>query len=335
MNWNNGFSARYYATVVDPHSWSDIEKFDITGGSISRTSTGLRESADVTCVNRRPSKEQWIRVYMDSRQSGSSIRTALFTGLATSPERDIDGSLETNPLECYSVLKACDDVRLPRGWYAPSDSVGANLVRDLLAETTPAPVIVQGVSPKLTNFIIAEDNETHLTMADKILTAIGWRIKILGDGTVVVCPMATEVSDKFDALENDSIKPNVNIKDDWYKCPNVLRVTVKGTSAVARDDSPNSPLSTVSRGREVWAEESNCTLNNKESLGTYAIRRLKELQRHGASVNYARRYNPNILVTDIVSLNYPKQDLVGKFVIVSQKIELGLGAETEEEVEAI
>ena len=335
MNWNNGFSARYYVAVVDPASWGDIDRFDITGGSIDRTDSGLRQSAALTCVNRRPSREQWIRVYLEARQSGSSEREALFTGLAISPERQIDGSVETNPLDCFSVLKAADDVLLQRGWYAPANSPGAELAKKLL-EATPAPVTIEGVSPRLTNHIIAEEKETHLTMADKILDAIGWRMRISGDGRITLCPQAEEPIWTFDALENDTIEPQVTYKDDWYSCPNVLRVTMGDLSAIARDDSPTGMLSTAVRGREVWAEESNCNLNDSESLGMYAIRRLKELQSHAVNINYARRYNPIILVTDKIRLNYPnpRYDLVGVFTIKSQNITLGSGARTTEEVEA-
>ncbi len=337
MNWNNGFSARYYATVVDPQSWGDIETFDIVSGSIDRTSSGLRESASLSCVNRRPSREQWVRVYMDAKQSGMSQRIALFTGLASSPERSIEGSVETNPLDCYSVLKASDDVLLKRGWYAPSNAVGADLIKTLLSQTTPAPIVVEEGSPRLTNFVIADDGETHLTMAEKILTAINWRMLINGDGTITICPKATEESWKFDAIDNDTIEPSLTVSDDWYSCPNVLRATMGDTSAVARDDSPTSPLSTVNRGREVWAEETNCNLNSGESLGTYAMRRLKDLQKHAVRIQYNRRYNPTIRVTDRVRLNYPnpKHDMVGVYSVISQKIDLGTGARTSEEVESI
>lgn len=337
MDWNNGFSARYYATVVDPQSWGDIETFDIVNGSIEKKPTGLRESASVDCVNRRPSREQWIRIYMDTRQSGSSTRTALFTGLASSPERQVNGSVETNPLDCYSVLKACDDVFLKKGWFAQSGANGAELARTLLRSTTYAPIAIDGTSPSLTNYIIAEDKETHLTMADKILEAINWRMRITGDGRVTLCPKAEEIVWQFDALDNDTIEPEVTLSDDWYECPNVVRVTSGDASVTARDDSPDSPLSTVNRGREVWVDESSSNLNDSESLQTYAVRRLKELQKHALNIKYTRRFNPNILVTDRVRFNYPnpRYDMVGIFEVQSQSISLGQGAKTSEEVISI
>ena len=335
MNWNDGFSARYYATVVDPQSWKDVERFDIVSGSISRNDDSLRESADVDCVNRRPSGEQWIRIYLDARQGGATEHIPLFTGLATSPSWKINGATETNPLECYSVLKVSDDILLPRGWYAPAGANGAGLIADLLKQSTPAPVVISGESPRLQNYIVAEDGETCLSMVDKILTAIGWRIKILGDGTIVVCERSGTVSATYDSIHNDAIKPQVSMDSDWYDCPNVFRATVGDVAAVARDDSEESALSTKNRGREVWAEEKDCKISTSESLGEYAMRRLKELQRSSTTVSYSRRYNPNVLVGDMIRLNYPKQGVIGDYIVTSQSITLGFGAETSEEVMSI
>ena len=104
------------------------------------------------------------------------------------------------------------------------------------------------------------------------------------------------------------------------------------TSAVARDDSLTSPLSTVNRGREVWMEERDCDLAENETLAEYAQRRLKEEQRHYLAVDYDRRFNPDVLPSDLIQLGYPKQRIVGNFYVVEQSIELGYGARTSEEV---
>lgn len=331
MNWNNGFTAKYYCTVVDPVTWRDQATFDITGGSIKRTDDGLMESADVDCVDRRQTKEEWIRIYLDARQTGGAERVALFTGLATSPDRKIDGNIENNPLACYSVLKACDDVLLERGWYAPKGAVGSELVKSLLKRSTPAPVETDGSSPTLTNYIIAEDGESCLSMAQKILDAINWRVRIDGDGTIHIMQTAKKSSAVFDPYENDIVLPQIDASDDWYECPNVLRTIINDSSVVIRDEE-GSDLSIKGRGREIWAEETGCTLSAAESQATYTQRRLKELQSRSVEVSYKRRYQPEILVGDLVTLHYPKQGLQGDYMVLSQTIDLGYGAETSEKV---
>ncbi len=331
MDWNKGYSSAWYGYVIDPTSWRETTRLNITGGSIAREIEGLRESADIDCVGYGNGPERWIRIYLDAKQGGTSEHIPVFTGLACSPARSIDGNYETNTLQCYSVLKPAQDILLPRGYYIPAWTNGAEMVRELLT-VTPAPVFIEGNAPSLTMSIIAEDGETHLSLAEKVLTAIGWRLRISGDGNITICQETENESGSFDALQNDSIEPVLQIESDWYECPNVFRAIQDELTAVARDDSPESPLSTVNRGREVWAEESSCDFNSGESIAEYASRRLRELQAISVTASYDRRFDPNILAGDLVRLKYPRQGLDGLYTVTSQRIEIGFGARTTEEV---
>lgn len=326
MNWNNGLEARYYASFVDKDTWRDMERFEITGGGISRSTDDLIESADIQTTNYTQG-EKWIRVWMDARQNGANEHIALFTGLATSPMTEYDGDLASMTLECYSVLKPMQDVLLPRGWYVLSGT-GIGVIKDLL-RVTPAPYEIADNMPTLANTIIAEDGETNLTMLVKIVNALGWRIRITGRGVIQICPHPTKESASF-GLDNDSVEPVYKKSYDWFKCPNVFKATDGETSAVAVDDSEYSELSTINRGREIWAEDSSVNLNSNETLYDYALRRLKESQRIAQRVSYDRRYNPDVLVGDIVRLNY--KNINGLYYVISQRIELGYEAKTTEEV---
>lgn len=107
----------------------------------------------------------------------------------------------------------------------------------------------------LAESIVAEDGESNLSMADRILDAIGWRLRIDGDGTIRIMPAAADPVARLDPISNDLLEPKIKITADWYNCPNVLIVVAGDVTAVARDDDPDSPLSTVSRGREVWKKK--------------------------------------------------------------------------------
>lgn len=334
MDWNRGYSALFYASVVDASSWRDIERFEITGGKVSRSDSDLMESADIDCVNYPQRTERWIRIFLDTKQDGSSAHTPIFTGLATSPSKNIHGNLTTSSVQCYSVLKPAGDVLLQRGWYAPVGISGGLLVKNLLS-IIPAPVVVEDESPELKSSIIAENGESHLSMAWKVLKAIDWRMRIDGYGVVTICPKAKEEVRRFDAMDYDSIEPELKVTEDWYDCPNVFRAIEDDLTATARDDSEDSFLSTVNRGREVWMEESNCDLNENETVAEYALRRLKEEQSIAYTVSYDRRYDPSVLVSDIVRLKYPAQGLDGLFRVVSQSIDIGYGCRTAEEVRKV
>lgn len=331
MDWSKGFSASYYMATIDTRTWNDASRLNITGGSISRSETGLRQSADIDCPQYETGSERWIRIWLDVRQNGAADHVALFTGLACSPSVRLDGNIKEHPLECYSVLKPADDTMLQRGWYAPAEMNGAQLVQSMLKSATPAPVEVIGQSPALKQAIIAEDGETVLTMVDKILDAVGWRIRIDGRGAIYICESPKEVSAEF-GKDFDVIETEVEIEQDWFECPNVFRAVSDDMTAVARDDSESSILSTVSRGREIWMEETNCDLNDGESIEEYALRRLKEEQERSVRVSYNRRFHPDVNVGDLIKLSYPAQDLQGTYRVSEQTIALEYGAQTAEEV---
>lgn len=331
MDWSKGFSAAYVMQEVDPATWRDTGVIQITGGTIKRELTGKRESADVDCKGIEIGVERWVRIYLETQQDGASARTALFTGLATSPADEYEGNARSNTLSCYSVLKPCEDVALPLGWYAPQNANGAEVIRQLLS-VTPAPVFVEPDAPTLSDHIIAESNENHLTMIDKILTAIDWRIQIDGDGTIHVEPKPLDPVASFDPLENDMIETKVKVSADLYSCPNVYRATSGDVTGIARDEDPDSPLSIQNRGREVWKSESGVNLASNESIAQYARRMLKQAQQVKRAASYTRRYMPNVRPSDLIRMGYPAQGLTGVYVVQSQTVALEYGAATDEQI---
>jgi len=331
MRWDDGFTGAYYMTVVDPDSWRDLERIDITGGSIDRSNADLRESADIDAKQIPGDGEAWVRIWLDADQNGIT-HVPLFTGLTSAPSRDIDGKDINYKIECYSVLKPIDDILTDRGFYVPSE-VTAPAAAARLLRTGIAPVVVASDAelPTLQNAIIAEDGETNLTMAERVLEAIDWRIRIDGQGVINIEPNSNTEVALFDVTDHDVIELSLTDEYDWYSCPNVLRVISDDLTTIARDDNPDSMLSTVSRGREIWAEETSVTLGTNESIGAFAIRKLKELQSPARTVTYARRFDPNVTVGDVVRLNHPEIGIDGAFRITSQSLELAYGCRTSEE----
>lgn len=330
MDWSKGFSAQYYASIVDAGTWKSIERFEIKGGSIKRTGSGLMQSGDIDCTKFRYG-EKWVRIYLITRQGGNSATLPLFTGLSSCPDDDIHGYRIDNSVELYSALKPCQDVLLPRGYYVPAGSNGADVIKRLL-RVTPAPVVVEGTSPSPASHIVSEDGENHLTMAQKVLAGINWRMKIDGDGTIRIMPVSRDPVVAYNPFDNDCLETEIKITYDWYSAPNVFRAVEGDAYAEARDDDPKSPFSTVNRGREIWMEETSVHLNTGETLAQYAVRRLKEEQSVSMTASYDRRFHPDVQVSDVVSHNYPAQGLVGNYMVTSQSIELSHGARTSEEV---
>lgn len=331
INWSKGFSARYYATVVNPKTWRDISTIDISEGSIQLTNSSLRESASISCRQFDSDSEQWIRIYLDARQSGGGAELVpIFTGLTSVPDQNYNGRKRSDSIQCYSVLKPAEDVYLPIGYYIQAGINGAVAVKDLLDSVTSAPVTIDGESEALSQTLVAEMDESHLSMADYILQTIGWRLRIGGDGSIVICDRSSKSSASFNADTYDVVELDVSIKNNWYDCPNVFRAINDDMTAIAKDNNPDSRFSIQNRGREIWRSESGCSLNEGESLAQYANRRLKEEQQVGYSLEYGRRFHPDVRPTDLVSIYYPEQKVNGMFEVESQTITLGYGCSVSE-----
>ena len=331
MNWSDGFTSTYYIKTIDPKSWREVERIEITGGSIDRSQAELLESADINTTELPGNGEAWVRIWLDARQSGVT-HVPLFTGITSAPSRDIVGQRSSYQIECYSVLKPVDDILTERGYYIPAEAPAPQAAARLL-RTGIAPVEVENgaVVPCLQESVVAEDGETNLTLAEKVLNAINWRIRIDGYGTIHVESKKESAIKMFDVNKNDVIELQVKDENDWFSCPNVFRAISGDLTAVARDDDPESYLSTVSRGREIWAEETSVNLGTNESLAGYAFRRLRELQSPARTVSYARRFDPGVRVGDVIRLNHPEIGVNGLFRITSQSLELNYGCRTTEE----
>ena len=333
VDWSRGYTAKYYMTILDKKTMRDMKRVELKSGSIKRTLDNLRQSADLDCDGFDIQGEEYIRVWLDAEQQGSIGHTPLFTGLAMAPNNEYQGYKKSNTLECYSVLKIAEDMLLPRGWYAPVDSNGLLLVKDLLGVigvpiTTPENITVD----PLPTAIVSETKENRLSMSDKILSAMDWGLRLNGDGSIDLAPNTYDTKLRIDSIDNDIIENQISITYDWYNAPNVYRCFMDMSYAEAKDENPDSPLSIQNRGREVWYEEDNVVLGTTETLGEYAMRRLEELQRASLDISYTRRYWPDIYPGDVISINYPRCGVSGKFIITSQDVSLSGSARTSEEV---
>lgn len=326
MDWISGYTAEFYICLVDPATWRDVRTIDVETGNVSKTSDGIMESASMKITE--DLGEALVRVYINARNGDDGGRAAIFTGLLQTPSVQWEGNRRSYNAECYSVLKAAEDVLLSRGWYADINASAADVAADLLGVI--APVTIEGVSPKLQQYIVAEDGETNLSMAQRIIDSIGWRIRIAGDGTVTLCEAPLEPIITLDSEANDIIEVQVTDTQDLFSCPNVFRATANKESVVVRDEA----LITA-RGREIWAEDSKVVTNSGESLAEYAQRRLIELQSPARTITYNRRFLPGVVPGDMIGLRLPGQNIEGNYIVTRQKITLGYNATVAEEVEQV
>ena len=326
MNYTAGYTATFYATIMD--GWTEKNRLDLISGSITNTAEGLRQSASLEVRDFDKNAEHWLRIYMDARQDQNVTHTPIFTGVASAPKQQQEGPVETNELACYSVLEPAD-TQMTIGDYIPLGMNAGEAIKRLLQQT-PAPVVIDDGIPALDNYIVAEDNETNITMTEKILQAIGWQLIIEGDGTIRVRKTPTEAAAKF-GPDYDVIEQQISRTRDWFKIPNVLIATSGDAVAVAKDEDPASPLSIPSRGREITKTVREAKTGGNEGLAEYARRTLQEEQQIAEELEYTRRFVPALYVGDIIQMDY--DNLQGFYKITNQTINLTYNGQTSEKVE--
>ena len=337
MDYSKGYTSSFYMTLLDPITWTDTGRIELMSGSISRSETDLRQSANLSLRSWDYSGDQWVRIYMVSEANGSLDRIPLFTGIATSPSDSYSLGVTTSNVQVYSVLKPAQDIYLQHGWYARKNAGCEKVIRELLSNlNAPLEFNYDTDEGYLQDDIIAEDNETEVSMVEKILASVKWVMYIRGDGTIVFEKSHDDFNDVSDPVvtmapyENDVIETSFTLSHDWFSCPNVFRATYNEMTAVARDESDESPLSVQNRGREVWAVEDNVELLDDETIAEYAQARLYELQERSETASYNRRFLPDVNVTNKIRLDYP--ELSGDFIVTSQTITLGHAAVTQEQI---
>ena len=142
----------------------------------------------------------------------------------------------------------------------------------------------------------------------------------------------------FCTISNSSILyPDIDMKHDLYGIPNVVEVTYSNgrTSYHARivNDDPNSPTSTVNRGREIIHREDNPTLTGTPTemqIQEYATNLLRSLSSVEYTLTYTHGYCP-VRLGDCVRLNYTKAGIVDvKAKVISQSIECVPGCKVTE-----
>ena len=126
----------------------------------------------------------------------------------------------------------------------------------------------------------------------------------------------------------------ITVNHDLYGIPNVVEVIYSYGNdykeAIAINDDPNSPTSTVSRGRKIPKRVTDPSIYGyvtQEQLEAYAKRVLKELSTLEYTVSFTHAYCP-VRVGDCVRLNYTRAGITDiKAKVISQNIKAQPGCQ--------
>lgn len=331
-DWTSTMQQTFEYYIVDPGTWKDVKKIDnVISSSISRDiEAETLGSASITMSNSLG--ECYIRIYLVTIQNGIRERFPLGTFMIQTPRYSFDGKIRNISLDAYTPLIELKEKHPPIGY---SLMKNANIMESaymIMREQMRAPV---GRSDKddtlFTNFV-ANLDDTWITFLRDLVANANMRIELDELGRVIFAPKqeleTLQPIWTFDTNNSSILYPNFDIEHDLYGIPNEVEVVYSNSnmtsSVTAVNDNPNSPVSTVNRGRRITHRITNPEVignPSEQQLKDYAERVLRSMSSIAYTVSYKHGYCP-VRIGDCVRLNYENAGLKNvKAMVISQTID--------------
>lgn len=341
MDWLSSMRQTFEFYVVDPSTWMDLRRLEtVTGCSIDRDlSHATLGSASIDCDENLG--ECYIRVYLVATQNGVTERFPLGTFLVQTQADEFDGKVTSTSTDAYTPLIELKDSMPPIGYSLSKKTKIMEVASRLCRENIRPPVIGVTTDDELNSDFVSHLDDTWLTFVSDLILNAKYSFGLDELGRIMFTPEQDTASLRPVWTYNDDnssiLYADITNERDLYGIPNVVEVVYStGTgykSARIVNDDPNSPVSTVTRGREVVHRESNPSFAGEptqEYIDAYATQLLRNLSCLEHTIAYKHSYCP-VRIGDAVILNYKRAGLDHvKAKVVSQSIDCVTGCPVEE-----
>jgi hypothetical protein len=332
VNWLGTMQQTFEYYKVDPGTWKDISKIEnVISSSINRD--GSAETLGSASINvNEPLGECYIRIYLITIQNGVREKHPLGTFLVQTPSYNFDGKTKSITLDAYTPLLELKENYPPLGYSILKGENILNTAFRLVRENLRAPIYETTNGEVLyTNFVAATD-DTWITFLSDLLSNAKYKFGLDELGRVLFLPDqdTRSLQPVWTYTDDNSsiLYPSLDIDHDLYGIPNVVEVIYSNGNRYyhgeAVNDDPNSPISTVSRGRRITHRVTNPSIlgnPTQTQIQEYAEQLLREMSTLEYTITYKHGYCP-VRLGDCVRLNYKRAGLNGiKAKVISQTID--------------
>lgn len=344
-DWLSSMQQTFEYYTVDPKTWKDIRRIDtVLSCTINRDSdaeTLGSASMDIT----EPMGECYIRVYLIAIQNGVREKHPLGTFLMQTPSSSFDGKNRSVSMDAYTPLLELKENPPPLGYSVLKGEDIMDAAYKIVREQARAPVVPAVSGEMLEYNFVANTDDTWISFLRDLIRVGNYSLALDELGRILFAPIQDTAALQPVWTYNDDnssiLYPEVTIKHDIYDIPNVVEVVYTTGSdyntethyARVVNNDPNSPISTVNRGREIIYRDTNPSINGvatAEMINDYANKLLKELSTLEYTVTYTHAYCP-VRIGDCVRLNYSRARLKNiKAKVISQSIKCEPGCQVSE-----
>ena len=334
-DWKRSMQQTFEFYTVDPNTWGDKDRIrNINGCSISRDSTAETLGSATIDFIEIPN-ECYVRIYLITVQNGVTEKHPLATVLVQTPMTDFDGKVKKASVDAYTPLMELKENPPPLGFSLFKDDNIMDKTYKLTQENLRAPVVGVECSKTLNEDWVADPNEKWLSYLISLMSNANYSYALDEMGRILFSPDQDTASLQpvwtYDDGNSSILYPEISLDHDLFDIPNVIEVVYTDDAheykARVVNDDPNSPISTVNRGREITHRETNPTIVSggdggatQQMVDDYA----KKLLRDKSSVEYTLSYKHAYCGTrlgDCVRLNYERAGIKDvKAKIISQTI---------------
>lgn len=335
-DWLSSMRQTYEHYIVNPDTWKDEKLIsNVTGASISRDSEA--ETLGSARIDISESiGECYVRSYLITIQNGLKEKHPLGTHLVQTPSSSFDGKIQNISMDTYTPLLELKEDSPPVGYYIPKNTNVMDMAYRLVREHVRAPVVKTTSDVKLTSDFVAYTDDNWLTYLIALIANAKYKFGLDEMGRILFLPDQDTASLQpiwtYSDDNSSILRPDFDMDHDLYGIPNVVEIIYsegnRSMQVRVVNDDPNSPTSTVSRGRVILHRESNPSILGNPTMNRleeYANQLLREKSTLEYTVTYTHGYCP-VRIGDCVRLNYKKAGIVGvKAKVISQEIDCKTG----------
>ena len=327
--------------TVDPSTWKDVKRIEnVLSCTIDRDSEAATLGS--ATINAAESiGESYIRVYLVAIQNGKRYKEPLGTFLVQTPSWSFNGKTRDISIDAYTPLLELKENLPPIGYSLLKDDNIINTAYRLCRDRVRAPVVETTCETTLYADFVANTDDTWLTFLTDLIANAKYTFGLDELGRVLFLPVqdAAALQPVWTYTDDNSsiLYPDIDLDRDLYGIPNVVEVVYSSEHdtyhARAVNDDPNSPISTVKRGREIVHRVTNPDLYGdptENQTQEYAERLLRQLSTLECTVTYSHGYCP-VRLGDCVRLNYTRSGITDvKAKVISQSIDCSAGCKVTE-----
>ena len=330
-DWLSSMQQTFEYYIVDPYTWTDMKRIDNVKTSTISRDTDASTLGSATIDITESVGECYLRIYLIIIQNGVREKYPLGTFLVQTPSFSYDGKVRNVSMDAYTPLLELKENMPPLGYSILKGENIMDYAYRLTREHVRAPVVKAVCAEELFNDFVASTDDTWLTFTTDLIANAKYTFDLDEMGRILFAPKQDTASLQpiwtYDDSNSSILYPDLSLDHDLYGVPNVVEVIYSNGgdyyySKVVNDD-PNSPISTVNRGREIVHRVTDPDVigdPTRNQIQEYAEQLLRDLSSLEYTIKYSHGYCP-VRVGDCVRLNYKAAGLTDvKAKVISQTI---------------